>query len=91
MTIIHNGSETILSAINQELAFRTKVNIERSTSTNLIRNFHYATDFDNEDIDRKEDLVFATQVFPVACPRDERRDQRMKKVKFDGVYSPPLP
>ena len=92
-TILRNGGETILTAINRELAFRSRVNVERSTSTNLIRNFRYPTsDSEYDELENREDLVFATQVYPVNHPRDEHRRKRaLQRAKLDGVYPPRLP
>ena len=91
--ILRSGAESLLSSINRELAFRSRVNVERPPTTNLIYDFRYQHDDDNDSDSDEEDYsgkVYATEVYPVARPRQEHRAGRLKKVKFDGVYPPPL-
>ena len=64
--ITWSDGSTILAAINQKLAFRSRVSVEQSISTKLIHGFPYVTDLEDEEMERREDLVFATQVFPAA-------------------------
>jgi hypothetical protein len=90
--ILRSGSETILTGINRELAFRNRVNAERPPTTNLIYDFRYYQETDDDDSGEQDSIgkVYATEVYPVARQGEERRDERRKKVKFDGVYPPPL-
>jgi hypothetical protein len=47
--ILHSGSETILTGINRELAFRSRANAERPPTTNLIYDFRYYQETDDDD------------------------------------------
>ena len=89
--ILRSGAESLLASVNRELAFRSRVNVERPPTTNLIYDFRYRPDEDNDSEEEDNSgKVFATEVYPVARPRQEHRAERLKKVKFDGVYPPPL-
>ena len=93
--ILRNGAETILTAINRELAFRSRVNAECPSSTSLIYGFRYSQPshtVETEDKDEDEGLkqVYATEVYPVTRPREECKADRAKKLRFEDVYPPPL-
>ena len=67
--------------------------MEQSTSTNLIHNFQYPTsDSEDDEMEKREDLVFVTQVSPASYTRDDHRRKRaLQRAKLDGVYPPRLP
>jgi hypothetical protein len=90
-SILRNGDETILSAINRELAFRNKVKIDRPPTTNIIYetfDLKYPDDpsTEEEDFDDEEPQGSAAVVMPVHRTKDTRKEG--KKNTFDGVYPP---
>jgi len=102
-TILRNGSETILSAINRELAFRSRIKVDRPASTNVIREaspmeLTYpadATDYEESDEENEKvetldhGLVYAQELFPVVRTKDAKKE-KTRASRFDGVFPPPL-
>ena len=93
-SILRNGSENILTAVNRELAFRARVNRDRPVSTNLIYETYdltYPDDASDDDFEDDEGgMVFAQEIFPVIRTKETQKEERKKKPTFDGIYPPPL-
>ncbi|KIJ31639.1 hypothetical protein M422DRAFT_53307 [Sphaerobolus stellatus SS14] len=79
--ICREDAETLLEVVNRDL----KEYLARTAKVNL-----FTIKSEEQELQADPGSCFISQVLPAYRAKDERKEEKKKKLIFDGVYPPPL-